>query len=87
MLRTWLVASPPTRSDDTGSLRYLAFDDVEEAGERLMPVPLHATARLQRQRWLDAVERLDLALFINGWHHCLRRRVEVEADESGRGIA
>ncbi len=40
-----------------------------------------AAAAFERQTWLGAVERLDLALFVHRQHHGMSRRVDVEADD------
>jgi hypothetical protein len=42
-----------------------------------------APARLQRQPGLGAVERLDLALFVQPQHDRVRRRFHIEADDVG----
>ena len=39
------------------------------------------TARLHRQAGLGAVERLDLRLLVDGQHHGMRRRIDVEPDD------
>ena len=38
-------------------------------------------ALLQRQARLGAVERLDLALFVDRQHHGVRRRIDVQPDD------
>jgi hypothetical protein len=40
-----------------------------------------AAAPLERQPRLSAIERLNLALFVHREHHCVRRRIDVEADD------
>ena len=40
-----------------------------------------AAALLHRQAGLGAVERLDLALFVDRQHHRVRRRIDIEADD------
>jgi hypothetical protein len=42
-----------------------------------------AAPRLDRQSRLGAVERLDLALFIDRQHHGMGRRIEIEPDDVG----
>jgi hypothetical protein len=42
-----------------------------------------APTRLQRQPGLGAVERLDLALFVQPQHDRVRRRFHIEADDVG----
>jgi hypothetical protein len=42
---------------------------------------------LQRQSRLGAIERLDLALFVDRQHHRVRRRIDVEADHVAFAIA
>src|SRR6185436_3384385 len=37
--------------------------------------------RLDRQARLSAVERLDLALFVDAGHHRVRRRVDIQPDD------
>ena len=42
-----------------------------------------ATPFLQRQAWLGAVQRLDLALFVGAEHDGMFWRIEIELDQPG----
>jgi len=42
-----------------------------------------AAAWFDRQPWLGAVERLDLALFVEREHHGMRWWIEIETDNVG----
>jgi hypothetical protein len=42
-----------------------------------------AAPGLDRQAGLGAVERLDLALFVNRQHHGVGRRIDIEPDDIG----
>ena len=63
-----------------------AGDDVECREQGRRPVPLAVVGHcagasfLQRQSRLGAIERLDLALFVDREHQRLVRRIEVKAD-------
>ena len=64
-----------------------AVEDIEGREQRGRAVPLvimgHGlgAALLQRQARLGAVERLDLALFVDRQHHGVRRRIDVQPDD------
>src|ERR1700748_3937895 len=66
---------------------HLAVEYVEGSEQRGSAVPLiivghNSTApRLDRQARLSAVERLDLALFVDAEHHRVRRRVDIQPDD------
>src|ERR1700686_118523 len=66
---------------------HLTFEHVEGSKERggtVTPVVMghgSGAALLHRQAWLGTVERLDLALLIDGQNHGMGRRVDVEADD------
>jgi hypothetical protein len=56
-----------------------------EQGGRSVPLVImghrSSTALLHRQPGLGAVERLDLAFFVDGQDHGVRRRIDVETDD------
>src|SRR5271169_743946 len=66
---------------------HLAVEHVESSKQRSGAVSLiimgHRSAppRLQRQARLGAVERLDLAFFVDAEHHRVRRRVDIQPDD------
>ena len=51
------------------------------AANKVVVPPGSTLAPLHRQAGLRAVERLDLALLVDGDHHGMARRVHVEADD------
>src|SRR6201989_3307437 len=66
---------------------HLAVEHVEGSEQRGSAVPLiivghsYTAPRLDRQARLSAVERLDLALFVDAEHHRVRRRVDIQPDD------
>ena len=66
-----------------------AIKHVQRGEERSGAVSLvilgHRSARslLQRQTGLGRVKRLNVQLFVDRDHHCMRRRGDVEADDVG----
>ena len=58
-----------------------------EQGDGAVPLVIvrHGLAapRLDRQSRLGAIERLDLALFVDRQHHYVGRRIDIEADDVG----
>src|SRR5258705_7718508 len=66
---------------------HLTFEHVEGRKERGGTVTLvimghgSGAALLYRQAWLGTVQRLDLALLIDGQNHGMGRRVDIEADD------
>ena len=66
---------------DHGSVEY-AEGGEQGGGAVPLVVVRHglAASRLDRQSGLSAVERLDLALFINRQHHRMGRRIDIEPD-------
>ena len=75
-----LVPVPLHAAADHGAVQHV---ERREQRRRSMPyiVVGHGgtAARLERQASLGAVERLNLALFVDGQHHGLGRRSEIEA--------
>ncbi len=47
----------------------------------ILPVATSSAALFQGQAGLCPVERLNLALLVDGQHECLLRRIEIEADD------
>src|SRR5258706_9126829 len=66
---------------------HLTFEHVEGSKERGGTVTLvvmghgAGAALLHRQAWLGTVQRLDLALLIDGQNHGMGRRGDIEGDD------
>ncbi len=70
--------------DDFSCGRIEGGEQRERAVTGIIMAAPFGLARTHRQQGLATIERLDLALLVDAWHHRSLRRSQVEPDDVGR---